>query len=157
MILKKRIAKKLFCKKVLEKEYFEKSSEKNYFEKSIGKQLFWEKVLEIRPDSVINPQNVRISLSGAAFLLFCRVLARPAKKKLGGKAFNVRVCREAVADRFPGIPGSLVERNFSFVESWSLGACRKRRACSARWTAFLRADPTWVARHSVRLEVPLKN
>ena len=65
--------------------------------------------MEIRPDSVINPQNVRISLSGAAFLLFCRVLARPAKKKLGGKAFNVRVCREAVADRFPGIPGSLVE------------------------------------------------
>ena len=81
MILKKRIAKKLFCKKVLEKEYFEKSSERNYFEKSIGKQLFWEKVLEIRPDSVINPQNFRISLSGAAFLLFCRVLARPAKKK----------------------------------------------------------------------------
>jgi len=104
------LEKNIILKKVLEKNYFEKKYwKKNYFEKVLGKNYFENKVLEIRPDSVINTQNFRISLSGAAFLLFCRVLARPAKKKLGGKAFNVRVCREAVADRFPGIPGSLVE------------------------------------------------
>jgi hypothetical protein len=81
---------------------------------SIGKNLqqllekkYWKKPATIITLTVY--QYFRISLSGAAFLRFCRVLARPAKKKLGGKAFNVRVCREAVADRFPGIPGSLVE------------------------------------------------
>ena len=87
-----------------------KSIGKKIISKKYWKTIILKKGIENHAGFCYKPTKFSHFALGCRFSAFLpSSRATREKKKLGGKAFNVRVCREAVADRFPGIPGSLVE------------------------------------------------